>query len=344
MIKSFPLCLTRWWLPSCLLVLALSLAVAFLWWQPRLRAAGDCTVAAQELAIDAEEERMLTLINQYRQQNGAGALTASIGLTRSASWMSRDMAAKGYFAHDDSLGRSPFERMADCGYSSTAMGENVGRAYGYGTTTVDIVFSGWRNSPSHNETLLNPAYRAAGIARACSSSGCYWTLDVGAHIDTAVTTGNSGATAAILPPVGTLAVAPTPSPSVSLNITSVGREGPSSSPLMGVVGTPGNGMPALPIRTDQALRPVSLTADRDGWIDAPVASRNKRRICPVPGSWAFVYWDGRAVDIATAASLCPGADRYWSMRGERWFGYRPGNVASDRWTVEPGEAVFAYAP
>src|SRR5205814_7182421 len=84
--------------------------------------------AAQTPTLDAEEQAFLTLINNYRAQNGAGPLKASIALTSASKWMSNDMAAKNYFPpdHVDSLGRSPFSRITSFGYVSNALwGENI---------------------------------------------------------------------------------------------------------------------------------------------------------------------------------------------------------------------------
>src|SRR5205807_9716244 len=79
-----------------------------------------------QTTLDAEQSSFLTLINQYRAQNGLGALQASVALQQSSQWMSADMAAKNYFSHTDSLGRDPFTRMSAFGYSySTAKGENI---------------------------------------------------------------------------------------------------------------------------------------------------------------------------------------------------------------------------
>jgi uncharacterized protein YkwD len=62
--------------------------------------------------LDAEQSSFLTLINNFRAQNGAGPLQVSIVLQNAAQWMSGDMAAKSYFSHSDSLGRDAFSRMA----------------------------------------------------------------------------------------------------------------------------------------------------------------------------------------------------------------------------------------
>src|SRR5437867_3458840 len=44
--------------------------------------------------LDSEEQLFLSLINQYRQQNGAGPLTINQQLQDAAEWMSGDMSSK----------------------------------------------------------------------------------------------------------------------------------------------------------------------------------------------------------------------------------------------------------
>lgn len=315
-----------------------------------VRAAGECSVSADDQAIDAEEQKMLTLINDYRRQNGSGPLTASVGLTRAAAWMSRDMATKGYFDHTDSFGRSPFDRMENCGYSSTAMGENIGRAYGYGSTTVDIIFNGWRNSPSHDAAMRNPIYRAAGIARSCSNSGCYWTLDLGAHIDAAVNNAPAASatpspTTASLGQQATVTLGQPPANTATVNIGVIPRAGtaqqgpPQPAPVV-----------ADTTQTSGPARSATSPTTSSGvvthrWLDRPATSQEARPACPAAGLWMVLYWDGEALDIAAAAALCPKADRFWVFHGGRWLGFQPGDSrASDSWTVQPGEAVFARAP
>lgn len=131
--------------------------------------------------LDAEEQAFLTLINDYRAQNGLTALSVNSHLRDAATWMSEDMAAKNYFSHTDSLGRNPFQRMAAFGYSyNTWKGENLAA----GISTAGAAFGLWKNSPGHNSNMLNPNYKVIGIARAYgagSTYGWYWTTDFGGY-------------------------------------------------------------------------------------------------------------------------------------------------------------------
>jgi uncharacterized protein YkwD len=146
-------------------------------------AAADCTVSGGDLALDGEEQAMLNGINAWRQQHGLPAYAVSPALTRSAAWMSKDMADKNYFSHSDSLGRSAFARMADCGYGhNTSKGENVAAGYGDAASTLNQ----WKNSPSHNANLLSSGNVVIGLARHYNAGATwdwYWTMDIGGFND-----------------------------------------------------------------------------------------------------------------------------------------------------------------
>lgn len=137
----------------------------------------NCSVS--DNSIDGEEQAFLSLINNYRAQNGRGALTMSTNLNRSSTWMAADMGAKNYFSHTDSLGRSPSTRAQNCDYPSGA-GENI--AAGTNWSSASAVFEAWRNSSGHNANMLNGSYTKIGISRVYTSGsqyGWYWVTDFG---------------------------------------------------------------------------------------------------------------------------------------------------------------------
>lgn len=150
-------------------------------------------LAAQVPALDAEEQMVLKLINDYRGQNGLTPLRVSLALTRAADWMSADMAAQNYFNHTDSQGRDPFTRMAAFGYNyPSTRGENIAAGYNDAARTFNL----WRTSPSHNAAMLNPAFNVIGISRAYNQLSIYrwyWTTDFGSFVDTIIDPG-TGAT------------------------------------------------------------------------------------------------------------------------------------------------------
>lgn len=147
----------------------------------RAGALTNCTVTHD--GNDAEELAFLTLINNYRSQNGLGALTISTNLNRGAAWMAEDLAVNNYFAHTDSLGRSAYQRAIDCGYPSGA-GENL--AAGGAWASAQAAFTAWQNSPGHNANMLGQYYMQIGIARyylAGSQYGWYWATTFGTTND-----------------------------------------------------------------------------------------------------------------------------------------------------------------
>lgn len=163
----------------------------------------NCTISDAEVALDAEEQAFLGIINNYRAQYGLGPLTISTNLNRAAAWMARDMGQKAYFSHTDSLGRSPSDRAQNCGYPGGA-GENI--AAGTVKDTAQEAFEMWRDCPGHNENMLNRNYRTIGIARAHvagSPYGWYWVTNFGLTND-----GTGGGTGGGTTPTPT----PTPTP------------------------------------------------------------------------------------------------------------------------------------
>src|SRR5579883_2270170 len=162
--------------------------------------------------LDSEEWAFLTLINNYRAQNGLSALQVDVDLENSAQWMSNDMASNNYFSHTDSLGRSPGARLAAFGYTYYPWGENLAAGF----SDAQDAFNGWLNACdpdasgnctyAHRANMLGSGYNAIGIARAYgagSTYGWYWTTDFGGVVEQA------------LNPPGSPTPTPTPPPTPS---------------------------------------------------------------------------------------------------------------------------------
>jgi hypothetical protein len=148
----------------------------------------NCSVTHD--ANDSEELAFLTLINNYRAENGKSQLTISTNLNRGSAWMNEDLAKNNYFSHTDSLGRSPYTRAQDCGYPAGA-GENL--AAGGAWSTASAAFEAWKASPGHNSNMLGQYYQQIGISRyylAGSQYGWYWATTFGTTNDG---TGGGGA-------------------------------------------------------------------------------------------------------------------------------------------------------
>jgi hypothetical protein len=178
---------------------------------PSAEALTNCSVA--DFSINADEQAFLTLINNYRAQNGAPALQISTGLSRMSSWHAEDMASKNYFDHTDSLGRSFGTRLSQCDAAGGSAGENIAAGY----QTAQDVFNGWRNSPGHNANMLNPAYRYIGIARVTGGSyGVYWVTDLSSTNPSAGGSSGGGSTPTP-PPTQVAATMTSPAPGSTIS-------------------------------------------------------------------------------------------------------------------------------
>jgi uncharacterized protein YkwD len=104
------------------------------------------------------ESKMLDLINEERTKRGIPPLKADPELTKVAREHSRDMFARGYFAHITPEGESPFDRMNDAHVQYTTAGENLALAH-----SLSIAHNGLMNSPGHRANILNPAFGRVGI-------------------------------------------------------------------------------------------------------------------------------------------------------------------------------------
>lgn len=149
---------------------------------------------------DSEEWGFLTLINNFRAQNGSGPLQVSVTLESSSRWMSNDLSSKNYFSHTDSLGRSAGARIQAFGYPYFPWGENIAAGY----SDAQNAFNQWLNACdadangqctyAHRVNMLNGSFKVIGIARAygpSSTYGWYWTTDFGGVVDQVITPGGT---------------------------------------------------------------------------------------------------------------------------------------------------------
>lgn len=176
-------------------------------------AGGRTERSSAQPVLDTEEQAFLTLINNYRAQNGAGPLLVDPSLQAAAEWMSNDMGVHNYFGHTDSLGRTAFTRMCDFGYCYSGRGENIAGGF----SSAQSVFNAWKASPGHDNNMRNASFRVTGIGRVVvpgSQYGTYWTNDFGSVVVGGSPPPGPSSTPTPTPtPVRTPTPAPTPTPS-----------------------------------------------------------------------------------------------------------------------------------
>ncbi|MFH8984609.1 CAP domain-containing protein [Streptomyces varsoviensis] len=124
--------------------------------------------------VAAARGQVLALVNQERAKAGRAPVTASGPLDALAGAFSQDMARRGFFAHTDPDGKSPWDRAAKRGVKNLG-GENIAR----GQADAKAVMDTWMHSPGHKANILNPDYKKLGIGVHFGPGGPYWTQDFG---------------------------------------------------------------------------------------------------------------------------------------------------------------------
>ncbi len=109
-------------------------------------------------ADERVENEMLRLLNIERRKEGLMPLVLDKRLREAARAHSRDMFARGYFAHETPAGVTPAQRLDKMGIKHTIMGENLALA-----PDVALAHRGLMNSSSHRENILFPDYRRIGV-------------------------------------------------------------------------------------------------------------------------------------------------------------------------------------
>ncbi|WP_040876549.1 CAP domain-containing protein [Embleya scabrispora] len=117
---------------------------------------------------------MLTLVNVERGRAGCAPVRNDGPLRALAAAHSKDMAERGYFAHDTPDGKSPWDRAAAAGVTNLAA-ENIAR----GQATPEAVMQSWMNSSGHRANIVDCSATSLGIGVYIGSGGPWWTQDFG---------------------------------------------------------------------------------------------------------------------------------------------------------------------
>jgi uncharacterized protein YkwD len=150
--------------------------------QPAVTATQGCDSPAADRASNAVELELLAALNAERQANGLSALAPSPALMRAARWKAADLAAtvSGVItdADLDDVGRRWPVRLVECGYpDSAAVGESLGQMPG--GADVAGVLKLWLDAAPNARLLLDPDWRAAGVAAVEADDYTFWVLDLG---------------------------------------------------------------------------------------------------------------------------------------------------------------------
>lgn len=137
--------------------------------------------------MSSEEAQILSALNAARavartcgdqRFQPAPPVTWNGYLADAARTHANDMGARKFFSHVNPDGVTPAQRMQAAGYTGwTKVAENIAAGY-----TVTNVMQGWIDSPSHCQTLMDPALKEVGIGYAYlpgTPYGTYWVQNFG---------------------------------------------------------------------------------------------------------------------------------------------------------------------
>ena len=117
-------------------------------------------------ATSVSNDDLLTATNQQREKNQTFDLTLNSQLSAAAQAKANDMASRNYWAHNTPDGQEPWVFISASGYKYQKAGENL--AYGFATSKDTV--TGWMNSPSHRENLLDKDFTEVGFGFANASN------------------------------------------------------------------------------------------------------------------------------------------------------------------------------
>ncbi|HEX6275356.1 MAG TPA: CAP domain-containing protein [Polyangiaceae bacterium] len=132
----------------------------------------------------AFESEVANLVDQRRSEGGtcgsesfgrAAPLAVDAALRCAARNHSRDMATRGFFAHESPDGEKPEDRITRAGFEWSAIGENIAQ----GQRTPAAVMEAWMASPGHCANILDPRFDFIGVGY--DGDGAFWTQTFGAH-------------------------------------------------------------------------------------------------------------------------------------------------------------------
>jgi uncharacterized protein YkwD len=119
--------------------------------------------------LSAQEQAIVDLTNQQRQQAGLPPLQVNAKLVEAAHLQAEAMAQLGQMAHvlPGAALPTPESRFLYVGYNYSWLGENI--AFNY--PDANAVVTGWMNSPEHRANLLNPHFTEIGVGVAFDAKG-----------------------------------------------------------------------------------------------------------------------------------------------------------------------------
>ena len=219
-----------------------------------------CPAGTAPVTVRAEWADFLVLLNDYRADHGLGPVVLAPELATAADVHLRDMVTNRFFAHAGSDGSNPSQRATRAGYSG-GTGENLALR---SLDPLEALWA-WRMSPGHNANMLDPTWKAIGIASGNGPDGHLWVNVFGDAVTCPTT-----------PPTP-------PTPIVPVN-TANGRQ------------------PSALAWTDDSVQPAFTISDLTPDAGAVVVVTNRSRSTSGPATAAVDLGNGTTAPVAADGS------------------------------------------
>lgn len=115
-------------------------------------------VEMDDAELTTDEQRVLDLVNEYREENGLEELRAFSKLQDVAKLKAMDLVQNEYFSHNSERLGTPFKMLEDNGVAYTIAGENLA-----GNISPEKAVESWINSPLHRDNILEKKFEYTGI-------------------------------------------------------------------------------------------------------------------------------------------------------------------------------------
>ena len=124
-------------------------------------------------SASAQEQMMLKLLNQDRNNNGLPSLTLDPTLSNIARIKSCDMRDNNYFAHESPTYGRVKDMLNRFGYSFSGAGENIAHH-----ATVEKAEAAFMSSSGHRQNILSSAWTKVGIGICFDRNGYVYVTQI----------------------------------------------------------------------------------------------------------------------------------------------------------------------
>lgn len=134
--------------------------------------------------LAAQQEKLVTLVNETRAEQGLTPLTAAPLLRTSAQLKADDMASNDYFDHNGPDGRDFKYFLRSAGYDYHLAGENLAMGF----SDARAVVNAWIKSPLHYRNIVEPDFKEMGMSLAVGEHGGEETIYIANHFGDPIVT------------------------------------------------------------------------------------------------------------------------------------------------------------